>query len=192
MEDYLIQYFSIVKVPRVLWAQRKDIIYLTFEVVEAQKETLDVNATSVRFSALQGSSGDKYAVEFDLYAEVDPAETKKNKTDRKYSVVLKKADEDKPFWPRLVKSGKPHFVHTDFALWKEEDDEEDLSGLAGQDMDFSQFASLAGAGMGGNFGAAGPNDYEEEEEEEEAHEDVEEDPYQKTSSAALRGEADSN
>lgn len=183
--------------PRVLWAQRKDIVYLTFEVFEAQNESIETSATSIKFSAMQPSNGDQYSCELEFYAEVDPSQTQQHKTDRAISLILKKADSESPFWPRLVKSGKPHFVHTDFARWKDEDEvseaeaEADPSmgmgmggGFGGGNMDFSQFANMAGSG-----GFPSMDGGEEEEDSDKEH-DVEEDPYQKTRPAVIEEDSE--
>ena len=176
-----------VRIPHVLWAQRKDVVYLTFEVVEAQDEAINVTDTNVSFSATQRDSGDRYVVSFDLYDKVDPSATVEHKTDRAISVTLTKADKEAPFWPRLVSDKKkPHFLGTDFARWKDEDEvsEGDLDPSFGRGgMDFSQLASMAGGGFPGMGGFGGGE--EEEEEEEEETEDQDDDPYQKTSKTAV-------
>jgi prostaglandin-E synthase len=52
------------------------------------------------------------------------------------SFVIQKKEQDEAYWPRLLKaSGKPHFLKTDFARWKDEDDEEEEG--AGKDFDMS-------------------------------------------------------
>lgn len=178
---------STAKVPRVLWAQRSDIVYVTIEVVEPQDEQVELSQTSLKYSALQGNTGEKYAVEIPFYAEIDAATSQQHKTDRCTTFTLKKVDTEQPYWPRLLKSGKPHYVHTDFGRWKDEDEEDEaaspLGGMGG--MDFSQFANMAGSGgfpMGGEDAAEYEDDHEDEE-----HGD-EEDPYQKTSKAALEAD----
>lgn len=192
---------STVKVPKVLWAQRSDIVYVTIEVVEAQDEHYELTKTSLTYSAIQGNTGEKYAVELPFYAEIDEVASQHHKTDRCTTFTLKKSDTEQPYWPRLLKSGKPHYVHTDFGRWKDEDEEDeaassfggmgDMGGMGG--MDFSQFANMAGSGgfpMGGEDDDEDAADYEAEghgDEDEEAHEH-EEDPYQKTSKAALESD----
>ncbi|PJF19269.1 HSP20-like chaperone domain-containing protein [Paramicrosporidium saccamoebae] len=185
---------KIVRAPRVLWAQRKDVLYLTIEIVEAKDDSLTITEKSLAFSASEGSSGNKYSVSFDFYDLVNAESVEQHKTDRHISLVVKKVDEEKPYWPRLVKVGKPHFVHTDFSRWKDEDEEDEeepgmggMSGMGGMgDMDFSQFASMAGNGGFPNM-MGGQNFDEEDSDEEETGKDNtdEEDPYQKTSKATL-------
>lgn len=181
--------------PRVLWAQRKDIVYLTFEVVEVQNETIDTTATGITFSALQPSTGDRYACQIEFYDEIDPSQTQEHKTDRAITLVLKKADAEKPYWPRLVKSGKLPFVHTDFSRWRDEDElsEGDVDpslgrGFGGGDMDFSQFANMAGSGGFPNM--EDEDDDDSDEEDSEGAKATEEDPYQKTSHAALEEDSE--
>jgi prostaglandin-E synthase len=172
-----------------LWAQRKDVLYITIEVVEAQNESLSVTEKSLSFTATEGSSNTKYAVEFEFYDAVEPSSVQQQKTDRHVSLVVTKADTEKAYWPRLVKAGKPHFVHTDFSKWKDEDEEdEDMPGMDGMggmpgmggmgDIDFSQFASMAGRGGFPDMGEGSDDSNDEEQKDEE-------DPYQKTSKVAL-------
>jgi prostaglandin-E synthase len=181
----------IVRAPRILWAQRKDVLYLTIEIVEAKDDSLAITEKSLTFSASEGSTGNKYAVTFDFYELVNAESVEQHKTDRHISLVVKKADEEKPYWPRLVKTGKPHFVHTDFSRWKDEDEEDEeepaMGGMGGMaNMDFSQFASMAGNGGFPNMmGGQGFDEEDGEEEETEENDIDEEDPYQKTSKATL-------
>lgn len=176
-------------------------VYLTFEVVEAQDEAINVTDTKVSFSATQRDSGDRYVVSFDLFDKVDPSATVQHKTDRAISVTLSKADKEASFWPRLTtEKKKPHFLGTDFARWKDEDEvsEGDLDpsfGGGAGGMDFSQFASMAGGaggfpGMGGGFGGDDDEGEEEEEEGDEEAEGQSDDPYQKTSKTVIAADDD--
>lgn len=73
-----------------------------------------------------GPQQHEYKFELELFGEVDPAKSKMRKTDRHMVVVLEKKDKRGHFWPRLTESkAKVHFVHTDFNLWKDEDDTSD-------------------------------------------------------------------
>lgn len=190
---------SDVRIPRVLWAQRKDILFVTLEVVEAQGQSLNVTDKSLNFSATEGDTGTRYAVNFEFYEAVDPTDLKESKTDRSITLVIKKADVEQSYWPRLVKVGKPHFVHTDFGRWKDEDDEDDDASHGMPEMDFSQFAGMAGAGGFGGLGGMDEDDDDSDEGEEEGkeshhehgpncshghHQDAE-DPYQTTKKSAL-------
>lgn len=46
--------------------------------------------------------------------------------DRNIELVLKKKEEDGPYWPHLMKDKKKyHWLKVDFNKWKDEDDSED-------------------------------------------------------------------
>ena len=73
-----------------------------------------------------GPHQSQYKFELEFFGEVDPEQCKKRKTDRHMTMVLEKKDKKGHFWPRLTESkAKVHFVHTDFNLWKDEDDTSD-------------------------------------------------------------------
>ncbi|KAJ1552589.1 hypothetical protein HK096_011207 [Nowakowskiella sp. JEL0078] len=143
--------------PEILWAQRTNDVYLTINVQDIKKETLTLTKNALSFSG--ESHGKEYALEVELYAEIDVEQSKKHISPREIVIVLAKKEEDKPYWPRLsAKAGKYHHIKTDFARWKDEDedDEEPAPGAgagAGAspfgDMDFSQFGA---GGMGGLMG----------------------------------------
>jgi len=152
-----------VRAPRILWAQRKDVVFMTIEVVECKDETLEIKEKQVSFKATEGNTNNIYAFDIELFADVDPTQTKQQKTDRHISLVLQKAKTDEPFWSRLQKNKpNPHFIHTDFSKWKEEDEVDEVSGAGADDpmagFDMSQFAQ--------QFGGAGAGGFGEEEEEE--------------------------
>lgn len=171
---------------------------MTIEVVEANEEQFELSKTTLKYSAIQGNTGERYAVELPLYADIDETTSQQHKTDRCITFTLKKADTEQPYWPRLLKSGKPHYVHTDFGRWKDEDEEDEaaspLGGMGGMGgMDFSQFANMAGSG---GFPMGGGDEDEDDEvadfdaghDDDEEHEGEEDDPYQKTSKAALESD----
>ena len=73
-----------------------------------------------------GPQQHEYKFELELFGEVNPSKSKMKKTDRHMEVILEKKDKSSHFWPRLTESkAKVHFVHTDFNLWKDEDDTSD-------------------------------------------------------------------
>lgn len=193
-------------VPKILWAQRKEVVYVTIEVVEAREENLAISEASLSVDARNDVG--HYQFSMDLYAAVNPAESTSVVTGRNIFVTLKKADTDASFWPRLVKTGKPANIATDFARWKDEDDEEsdaeaDFSSAAAGGMggmDFSQLAAMQNMmNFGGAMGGAdfdGPEDeamFEDAPEEEQADDDdvaeelqggEDDDPYAKEGSSA--------
>ncbi|KAJ2747654.1 hypothetical protein GGI20_000303 [Coemansia sp. BCRC 34301] len=140
---------SIVHHPKVLWAQRKDVVYLTIEIEDAPEAT--IKEQSIDFECVKGDK--KYAFHLDFFAPIVIKESKKSDSKRVSFYVLKKAD-DKVWWDRLCKDkGKLNFVYTDFSRFVDEDESEDEK-PANPGMDFSQ---LGMGGMGGmpDFSAMG-------------------------------------
>ncbi|PTB70014.1 HSP20-like chaperone [Trichoderma citrinoviride] len=144
--------------PEVLWAQRssvsdasKNFIYLTISVPDVPKEDLklDLKPTSVTFTGTSATLKKTYHVELELYAEIDPAESRVNHTAKNIEMKLQKKELKEEYWPRLLKSSqKLHFLKTDFDKWVDEDEQNEAA-----DDDLSKFGDMGGMpGMGGDFG----------------------------------------
>jgi len=194
-------------VPEVLWAQRssaseaeKNYLYVTITVpdVQAANLKLDVKPTTVKFAGHSDSLKKDYAIELELYSEIDVEHTKINHTAKNVQMVLRKKELKEEFWPRLLKEAKKvHFLKTDFDKWVDEDEqdeapEDDLAaggmggmggmpgmgdmssmmGGAGGDFGGIDFSKLGGAGMGGGDEDEG-DDNDEDEEMPELEEDEE-------------------
>lgn len=186
--------------PKVLWAQRKDVVYVTVEIVEAADERVTIGELTLSLSARSGTA--HYALDVELFAAVDAAASTQTKTARHLFFTLKKADADAPYWPRLLKTGKPAYVSTDFNRWRDEDDvsePEAMGGFGGMgDMGgmggFGGMGGMGGfggmGGMGGlggmNFSQFGGEDDEplDEEAENSAEGESDEDPYAKPAASA--------
>lgn len=169
--------------PEVTWAQRssdsepeRNYLYVNLKTPDVPRADakLSITPTNVSFTGASGK-GVTYSVSLDLYAEIDPENSKVNHTDREVELVLRKKELKAEYWPRLLKTTqKIHFLKTDFDKWVDEDEQDEVNeddyannfggfeGLGGEgglsNIDFSKL----GAGLGGDAGAAG----EEEEEEE--------------------------
>ncbi|KAK3315030.1 HSP20-like chaperone [Apodospora peruviana] len=146
--------------PEVLWAQRsskvdaeKNFIYLTINVadVPASNLKLDIKPTGLTFTGHSDTLKKTYHLELEFYAEIDPAESKVNHTNRDVEMKLRKKELDDAYWPRLLKeSKKMHFLKTDFDKWVDEDEQNEAS-----EEDFSNFGGMGGMpgmGAGGDFG----------------------------------------
>lgn len=60
--------------------------------------------------------------------------------DRNIELVLKKKEEDGPYWPHLMKDKKKyHWLKVDFNKWKDEDDSEDDVGQS-EDLEEVRFS----------------------------------------------------
>lgn len=125
--------------------------------MDIKNETLKITERAISF---KGESADQaYGFDLDLYGEIEPSKCKQTKTDR-HIICLLERKEAGPYWPRLtLNSHKPIFVKTDFAKWKDEDEEDDTKDSQFGNMDWSNIAG--GAGGEDEFV---PEDEEEEEE----------------------------
>lgn len=159
----LLLLFSETLIPRVLWAQRHDTVFLTFEVFEAKEEKIQIEADKVSFAATRGTDGAKFAVELELFAVVDPDASKVNVGHREVALVLKKASTTDPYWPRLLKTTqKMHYIHTDFSKWKDEDEEDEEEGGFGAGGAYPDFGGFQ-FGANGADGMQFDEDFEEDE-----------------------------
>jgi CS domain len=58
--------------PVVLWAQRKDKVFITIEIWEVQNEKIDVQADKISFSGSHGQSKQGYSFSLEFYEPIDP------------------------------------------------------------------------------------------------------------------------
>lgn len=141
--------------PAVLWAQRssssdaeKNFVYLTINVPDVSKDNLklDLQPTKLSFSGTSGTLKRDYAIELELYGEIDTAESKVNHTAKNVELKLQKKELKDEYWPRLLKEARRlHFLKTDFDKWVDEDEQDEAA-----EEDFSQFGGMGGMpGMGG-------------------------------------------
>jgi len=173
------------KIPSVLWAQREDVIYVTIEVIEGKDEKFTITSDKLSFRAFESDSNSNVAVELPFYAKViaDENSWTMQRTDRHYFFTIKKEDCTSPYWPKLLNwAKKPHFVHTDFSKWRDEDEEDEApgAGMPGMPgMDMSQMGGMGGmggmdmeklmasmGGMEGMKGMGGSDSYDDDDEEE--------------------------
>ena len=161
-------------IPRVLWAQRKDVVYVTFEVFEVKEEKIEIKDNVINFSGVRGSDGAKFAVSLELFGSIDSGDCKISVGHRDVSLILAKSEAG-PYWPRLLKSTqKMHYIHTDFSKWIDEDEEDeaaaDLPGMSNfGNFDMSQFGGAGSNFDMSQFGGAEGLEEEAELEREEEH-----------------------
>jgi len=122
--------------PQLKWAQRKDKVYITFDLIEVQDPKIDI----VDGKVLKFSGSDKnhsYALELELYEEISKEESKYVFATRNIFLNLKKKTKG-PYWPRLTKNAaKLNFINVDWNLYIDEDDEEENS----QHPNFANFGA---------------------------------------------------
>ncbi|OGM48796.1 Hsp90 binding co-chaperone (Sba1) [Aspergillus bombycis] len=165
--------------PPVTWAQRssaddaeRNYLYVNIKAADVarDKATLNITPTNVTFAG-DSKKGVRYEVSLDLYAEIDPKNSKVNHSDREVELVLRKKELKEEFWPRLLSTTqKIHFIKTDFDKWVDEDEQHEVAeedygnnfggfeGLGGEggglgNIDFSKLGAglegMGGAGLGG-------------------------------------------
>ena len=107
----------------VTWAQRsssteaeRNYLYVDIKAPDVSKDAADLKITPTNVSFTGDSKkGFKYHVSLDLYAEIDPENSKVNHNDREIELVLRKKELKEEFWPRLLSTTqKVHFLKTDF------------------------------------------------------------------------------
>jgi len=108
----------------VTWAQRssssdadRNIVFLTLMVPDVPKDKckIDLQSNKLTFTGESTSKKVTYHLDIELFAEVDPQESKISHTDANVAMVLRKKELKEEFWPRLLKdSKKQHYLKTDF------------------------------------------------------------------------------
>lgn len=131
--------------PQLKWAQRKDKVYITFDLIEVQDPQIDIIDEKI----LKFSGSDKnhtYALELEFFEEISKEDSKYVFATRNIFLNLKKKEKG-PYWPRLTKNtGKLNFLNLDWNLYIDEDEEDEASaaknpnfGKYGQEQSFPGF-----------------------------------------------------
>lgn len=135
--------------PEFLWAQRKDLIYLTLAVPNVKKDEAKVTMKDegrITFTGAGGVVGSEreYALDIALLKGIKSDESQCKISPRNVIFKIKKTDSG-PYWERLLKeSGKNVHCKIDWNHWIDEDDEDESYSLpAGfdskdhEEMDFA-------------------------------------------------------
>ena len=120
--------------PILKWAQRKDKLFITINVVHSKKPTIEIEGKKMKY---QGTDGNiNYSFEIELYDEIDKENSKYTLDARNIFLKLKKKKEG-PYWPRLTSDKvKYHWIEKDWAYFVDEDEEEEGKepNFEGQDL----------------------------------------------------------
>ena len=120
--------------PILKWAQRKDKLFITINVVHSKKPTIEIEGKKMKY---QGTDGNiNYSFEIELYDEIDKENSKYTLDARNIFLKLKKKKEG-PYWPRLTSDKvKYHWIEIDWAYFVDEDEEEEAKepNFDGQDF----------------------------------------------------------
>lgn len=140
--------------PQVLWAQRENVLYLTFDVDDMKIDDLSVTQNQLHIKGAGGHEKTLYECSLEFYGDLDAESYRRIAGDRRVELVIpKKLDAGKgSWWPRLLKSsGRVAWIKVDFNKWKDED-ESDKEGEDQFDLN-NMMRNLGGAGAGGGMGA---------------------------------------
>ena len=112
--------------PMIKWAQRKDRLFITINVVHSKKPIVDL--TDGKRIKYQGTDGTvNYAFDMELYDENSKEESKYTLESRNIFLNLKKKTSG-PYWPRLLKDEKKyHWIEVDWMYFTEEDEEDEAT-----------------------------------------------------------------
>ncbi|XP_078050661.1 cytosolic prostaglandin E synthase [Augochlora pura] len=137
--------------PPVMWAQRRDTLYVTICLEDCKDRVIEVEPEKIYFKGIGGTEQKMHEVTINLYNEIVPSKTIKYLKGRTFELVLSKKDEG-PYWPRLTKEKtKAHWLKSDFNKWKDEDESGDEF-FSGENDNLEDIMRQMG-GLGGSGGS---------------------------------------
>lgn len=127
--------------PTVIWAQRKDSVYLTVDVKDATDVQVRLEEGSLSFNARGGDAG-SIAYSFDLEF-FKPIQREKSKwsTKRCPEFCLRKQEEGG--WDKLQKAGKLPWVKVDWGRWADSDEEDNKGAFDTDQMEGMDFSGVS-------------------------------------------------
>lgn len=133
--------------PNIKWAERKDKLYVTIQLVDVKEPKIDITEDN-RLIFSGTSEGKQYSLNLELFGEVDRAESKWTLDTRNVFLNIKKKTKGS-YWSYINKDKKKyHYIHVDWNLYIEEDEED------------TKEPNMGFPGMGGNFmDMGGDEDY---------------------------------
>ncbi|SBT78399.1 co-chaperone p23, putative [Plasmodium ovale] len=147
--------------PIVLWAQKKECLYLTIELQDAENLKIDLKEDKLYFYGTK----DKNEYEFTLNFS-KPINVEESKYSTKRNIKFKIIKKEKERWKTINNDGKKHWIKCDWNSWVDTDEEnktteyDDMAmnsfgGMGGM-PDMSQFGNMPGmGGLGGMGGMPG-------------------------------------
>ena len=109
--------------PTLKWAQRKDKLYLTINVVHSKKPTIEIKGKKMKYEGTDGTKN--YSFDIELYDEIDTENSKYTLDTRNIFLNLKKKKEG-AYWPRLTSEKvKYHWIEIDWNYFVDDEDEEE-------------------------------------------------------------------
>jgi len=137
---------ALTKVAPAQWAQKDDVVYITFRVCDCKDMAVNFEEKKVKFSGKD--SKHEYSSNLELFDEINVEESNFLKEGRGiFCTIVKKTSK---YWPRLLQEKKKqHWLSVDFARWKDEDDTSEDEGVAapgGGEPDFMKMINKMGGG----------------------------------------------
>ena len=108
--------------PILKWAQRKNLLFVTINVVPVKPPTVDIiDGKKLKYTGTDGTNN--FAFEIELYDEVVKEESKYTLDSRNAFLNIKKKTSG-PHWPRLTKDTvKYQWIQFDWSRYVDEDEE---------------------------------------------------------------------
>jgi|TARA_B110000914_G_C15370580_1_gene402982 hypothetical protein len=136
------------KTPTIKWAQRKDCLFVTIELLEVKNPIIEItDDNKLKFNG--SSDGINYSLEMELFEKVNREESKWTIATRNIFLNIKKSEKG-PHWAYINKDKIKHnyikFDWNNFIDEDEEDVEENPQGGMG-----GGFPGMGGMGGGNNF-----------------------------------------
>ena len=130
------------QIPIIKWAQRKDRLFITINVVHSKKPILDL--TDGKKLKYQGTDGKiNYAFELEFYEEILKEGSKYTLDARNVFLNLQKKNPG-PYWPRLIKDKKKyHWIEVDWLYFTEEDEDDKSKQPIKPGQDFDDMPDMA-------------------------------------------------
>ncbi|CRG94732.1 cochaperone p23, putative [Plasmodium gallinaceum] len=141
--------------PIVLWAQKKECIYLTIELQEIENVKIDLKEDKLYFFATK----DKNEYEFTLNF-LKPINVDESKYSTKRNIKFKIIKKEKERWKTINNDGKKHWIKCDWNSWVDTDEENKTTEY--DDMAMNSFGGMGGMpdmSQLGNMGGMGDLDF---------------------------------
>ena len=151
--------------PNIKWAERKDKLFITIDLDDVKDAKIDITESNhLTFSC--SSAGKVYSLDLELYGEVDKSNSKWTLDTRNIFLKIQKKTKG-PYWNYINKDKKKHpFIHVDWALYIDEDEEDEKPEFNYPGGNFMDMGGMGGMGGMGDYPEPDEDDGEERKNEE--------------------------
>jgi prostaglandin-E synthase len=141
----------------VLWAQRNDVLFLTFNV-ECKDPEIKITEDSLTFKATGLPEKKLYETTVNFLKKINTENVVSKNSGRCYEFIITKSNTKEDYWKSLTNdSKKPHWLKVDFNKWKDEGSDDDSDAGAGG-MPGGMPGGMGGFGGFGDGGMSNFND----------------------------------